>query len=728
MRATWLLPLALACRTPSEDGGRVGPDDSTATDTAPPREALVDHVVVLVLDGLRMSESFGDGTSDVTGAATADILPAIRTRLLPAGTLVRRAYVTGIPITGPGHADLITGVRHEFGHFPTPSGAGRYRPLFPTVFEQLAAVRPAGDHAPLVLNGNTDHVESLDYSVYPGVTDADGGVYTLTATPEDATRPEPKDEMVISEVKARLAADAPRLMITNLHAIDLAGHTAADATTYLRRAQDVDEPIAALWEWIQSDASGIAGRTALVLVSDHGRHHWGEGAEERLDGLEPPDYRHHGDQCAGCREIPMFLAGPGIQAGVTVDGPYTLEDVGRTVAWMLGAELPYGTGVVMRDLFVEPPVEDDRTGTYEVDTSGSAVATWSWQDPSLATNLAHRSRVEVDGTVVSAPDAFAAEAPRVLEAGAVTYACWRALELGDTTAIDWPWAGECGMRTDGTWTDLAFPASSVSSLWRPALAVDDADRLVLAYVDNPNSTTYSEDRALVKVARWSEAGWAYGDATGIGSAFPGAPSIDLDGSTVWAAWSESDMSESANDNASGRYTRHVEVARFELGEDGVQTTREVWRTVADRCPSGAGCADRAPTLDAEGRAYDRMESPAIRVDGATVQVAWIGWDDDGSHLLLATSTDGGEVWGTPQRVDATGRVFGHVAPRWSEGRLYWARLGAEAAEACRVTPGGAAACTRLDGARVTSLAPTSTGARVTVDTADGEWAVREVAW
>ena len=731
MRAPWLLLLALGCRTPSGDAtpDEPGPPDTSDTDTddtVPLRDAPVDHVVVLVLDGLRLDESFGEGVSDAAGTPTSEILPELRARVLPEGTLVRHGYVTGIPITGPGHCDLVTGVRQEFGHFPTPAGAGRYRPLFPTLFEDLARV---GETAPLLINGNTDHIESLNRSVYPGVTDADGGVYQLTATEEDATRPAPRDTAVLDAVKAQLAADPPRLMITNLHAIDLAGHVAEDPTSYVGRAREVDAPIAALWEWIQSEESGIADRTALVLVADHGRHRWGDEADARMDeGLEPPDYRHHGDQCGGCREIPMFLAGPGIAEGAVVEGPYTLEDVSRTIAWMLGVDQPYGTGIVMRDLFVDAPTDADRSGTYRVDASGSAVATWSWLDEG-----GHRSRVEVDGEAVSSAAEFAAEAPRVLQAGGTTYACWRSFAVRDATEVDWPWVGKCAARTGGAWTDLAFPLDIVSSLWEPALAVDAAGRLVVAYVDNPNSTTYSEDRAFVRVLRWSPAAgdtpaaWDYTAETGIGTAFPGVPSLVVGGDTAWVAWSESDMTASGRDNAPGRYTRHVEVARFDLGAS--QAPTELWRTAVSACPDGAGCVDRAPTLDTEGRGYDRMESPALTADGAALRVGWIAWDADGSYVLTASSTDDGATWGTPARLDATGGVFGHVPPRWLDGRLYWARLGAAGeAEACRAAPGAAPACVALGSARVASLAPTAAGARLTLDTDAGAWASQEISW
>src|SRR4051812_48383802 len=79
------------CRSPGHapEGGHAHSD--SPGDTAAPGP-LVHHVLVLVLDGLRTSESFGDGVSDVTGGPTADILPEIRARVLTTGTRVRDAY------------------------------------------------------------------------------------------------------------------------------------------------------------------------------------------------------------------------------------------------------------------------------------------------------------------------------------------------------------------------------------------------------------------------------------------------------------------------------------------------------------------------------------------------------------------------------------------------------------------------------------------------------------
>src|SRR5688572_32516671 len=56
--------------------------------------------------------------------------------------------------------------------------------------------------------------------------------------------------------------------------------------------------------------------------------------------------------------------------------------------------------------------------------------------------------------------AFAAEAPRVLEYGPVTYACWREFLIQDPAAVDWPWVPKCEARVAGAWTDLGLDRKS----------------------------------------------------------------------------------------------------------------------------------------------------------------------------------------------------------------------------------------------------------------------------
>ncbi|MDP6935676.1 MAG: sulfatase-like hydrolase/transferase, partial [Myxococcota bacterium] len=328
-----------------------------------------------------------------------------------------------------------------------------------------------------------------------------------------------------------------RLVVANLHDMDRAGHYGGP-TAYPEDVQVVDEPIAQFWEWIQSSET-YADRTVLVLVSDHGRHRWDEDE----------DWRNHGDQCAGCREIPMFMAGPGIRTDTTVTEPYTLVDVGRTVAWLLGVELPYSTGRLMCDVLTDDP-DGNPTGQVHPAMSGSLYATQQW-----AIDDGTVTQVVIDGEVLSSELALHAEAPVLLSTEDHEFACWRELVLGTGTLEDWAWQGECRHREPGgAWTDLEFPDDAVWPFWKPSLEMDDGGRLWVAYVDNQNGGTSSGQDVAVRVLRWtSSRGWEgaeYGNDTVY---YPTSLSMKLveDGALIAFARSSGTVR--------GRYTRHVEV-------------------------------------------------------------------------------------------------------------------------------------------------------------------------
>ena len=97
----------------------------------------VQTVVVLVTDGARIDETFGTKISSVTGEATEDYWPTIRSELLPGGTVVLPGLATGVTITAEGHGALLTGSRIAQANFPSDDGPGMYRPEIPTLFERL---------------------------------------------------------------------------------------------------------------------------------------------------------------------------------------------------------------------------------------------------------------------------------------------------------------------------------------------------------------------------------------------------------------------------------------------------------------------------------------------------------------------------------------------------------------------------------------------------------------
>ena len=109
-------------------------DSDSDTDSDPTIRPLAEHVIIMVMDGARLDETFGNDYSEASGADAADLFLPVKERLGPIGTIIKPGYNTGITITGPGHCSLLTGARQQFGHFATPAGAGMYRPELPTLY------------------------------------------------------------------------------------------------------------------------------------------------------------------------------------------------------------------------------------------------------------------------------------------------------------------------------------------------------------------------------------------------------------------------------------------------------------------------------------------------------------------------------------------------------------------------------------------------------------------
>lgn len=591
--------LLLACAPGAITLGEAPAPDSGAPDD-PPR------VVVVVLDGARLDESFGDGIT-VTGAATDSLLPVLRARLWPAGTVVRGAWSSGVPITTEAHTELFTGLRQDLATFPPAEGAA-YKSDVPTLFELVGA---QGAVDPSVMVVNTVLVEDLAWSAWPDLGEAFGATHRFRT---DDAGADLSDPVVLTELKAWLATHDTRLGFANLHAIDLAGHDGV-AEDYEARVRSIDEPLTQLWDWLQATPP-YAGNTTLVVLADHGRH----------DG---DDWSGHGDQCLGCRAIPLFFAGPGIAAGATVDASATLADVARTIAFQLGVDLPLGRGRVLRELFAHPP-DVPEARAYGVAAMGDHVAVDG------VTDAGHG--VAIDGVLTSDPRALHAEVAALADLQGGLVACWRELVTDDGGA----WAGRCTL--DGA--ELAFPETAVSPRWAPSL-VADGDALWAAYTDNPNGYTGVES-GRTRLVRWDATeGWVGDDHAGPSRAVPTRPSLARVGGGSVVAFASSE------EEIRGRDTRQVEVWR--VSGDTTQT----WTRVAVYAPDTVN---------------PRLEAPALRADGAAV--AMFGYGDDTRVLL-------GER-GVLTTVDPAGRALPHLGLAWVGDTPVWARLSAGGTvEVCR---------------------------------------------
>jgi predicted AlkP superfamily pyrophosphatase or phosphodiesterase len=283
------------------------------------------HVVILVIDGPRWTETWG--------RAGRDLIPVRATVLAPQGVLFTDMANDGPTYTNAGHAALVTGFHQEINN------NGLELPINPTLTQRLVAAGIAPTQAWVV--SSKDKLEILTDSKGPGwhhrhVSSSDcgkGGGGVGAGYRDDAT--------TLERAKAVISQHHPRFMLINFREPDSSGH-AKDWDAYLKGIRDTDGYAGKVWEHIQADAQ-MKDRTTVFITNDHGRH---------LDGHQD-GFISHGDDCPGCHKIELLAMGPDFKRGIVIERHRNQLDVAVTAAALLGLTIPGSTGELMSELFAE---------------------------------------------------------------------------------------------------------------------------------------------------------------------------------------------------------------------------------------------------------------------------------------------------------------------------------------------------------------------------------------
>lgn len=725
---TWLLLLALAAcprKDPVETGDSphdtgdtpvdTSPDTDTDTDSGIP-DGPVKHVVILVTDGARSDETIFDGESNASGGPTADIMPYMRAKLWPQGTLLRPGYATGVTETAEGHVSILTGSHLPQSNMPSDFGAGWFRPEAPTLYEAVRSAEGLPQEQ-VGLVANTEHLQGHTSSVFPGLGEAMGAAYTFLSKADmegggDASKPADDDAIVWETIQEQMTATEVRFVLGNLHEIDRSGHTRSGAV-YVDRISEADEGIVDFWEWVQA-TEPYKDTTLLVVASDHGRHRW-EGEEE--------DWKEHGDQCAGCRQVQVFLVGPGIKAGeVITSETFTLDDLSRTVAHLMGVDLPYASGMIIAPALTDPPGNPGRTGDVWPSVAGDLSAWQSFTDDPF-----NQSQVFADGELLSTMAAIHAEHPVAASDGSTDVVCWNQLVLTRDTDYSyetWDWRPECWTRTGGgAWTDTHLDETTglVWPFFDPALAIDASGRLWLAYMDNPKGSGDASVEVSARVLRYTPGtGWEGIDAGFDDVSYPIYPTLLVDGDRALLSYTTSHTGTTDEEKKYVRYERHLDVLSVDWPEGGSPSFSRVFSPEVNDIDHGD------PSIP-----YARYEHPQLTEVDGTVHLATVAYGDTvGNTIVTWRSEDGGATWTDPVAVDPTGMVIGLTPPRWSTtGHLYWARKAGADAEICRIYAGDTTPeCKPSGGAEVQGLAATATGVKAAVGTPAGTWTLTDLVF
>jgi hypothetical protein len=296
-------------------------DCKKTTGVAPPQPYKTQHVIIIVVDGARYTETWG-----LPGYA---LIPN-RSSLLSEGVMCTNFYNNGYTFTNAGHTAITTGVYQYIDN------SGSEIPQNPSIFQYwLEKTKKNSDQAWVVTS--KDKLAILSDCQYTGWQ---GKYKPMTdcgnAGPGTGYR---YDSITFAHAKNILGTNHPGLMLINFREPDFSAH-AHDSAKYVQGIIDTDNYVKLMWEFIQSDPQ-FKDKTTLIVTNDHGRHTAGH-----LDG-----FVSHTDQCDGCKHIEFFGIGPDFKKGYTDNQPHDQIDIANIVAELMDFKIPTSKGKVIKELF-----------------------------------------------------------------------------------------------------------------------------------------------------------------------------------------------------------------------------------------------------------------------------------------------------------------------------------------------------------------------------------------
>ncbi len=293
------------------------------TNSSSSKKYKTERVIILVIDGPRYTETWGDSTHKY--------IPHMANHMASSGVICTNFYNDGFTYTTSGHAALCTGVRQEL-----ENTKGTDLPQQPSIFQYY--LKQSGlpntkawllaSKDKLFILGNCKDLK-WNNKFNPSSDCGRNGALSGYR----------KDTVTYNHIMNVLKTDKPNLLLANFKEPDGAGH-ANNWPEYLKGIVETDSLVWEVWKFIQSD-SYYKDKTTLFITNDHGRHPdgWKDG------------FISHGDDCDGCKHINFFAFGPDFKKDIRIDNYYSQVDVPSTVAELMGFSLSEGQGKIMKKLF-----------------------------------------------------------------------------------------------------------------------------------------------------------------------------------------------------------------------------------------------------------------------------------------------------------------------------------------------------------------------------------------
>jgi len=288
------------------------------------REYKTKYVLLLVMDGPRWTETWGDSTHQH--------IPRMANDMAPQGIISTNFRNNGPTYTNAGHTSMCTGFYQEI------KNNGLEFPKNPSMFQYWLKASGKAKTAAYVIASKdklailTDCKNKKWKGKYRPYSDC--GVNGLYSGYRG-------DQTTFDNTIQILTKDHPELVLVNFQQPDSWGH-ANNWEKYLLGTKATDEYIYQIFLYIQK-SEFYKDKTTIFVTNDHGRH---------LDGHKD-GFVSHGDNCEGCRMINFYAYGPDFKKNIIIDTPGELIDIPVTIGELMGFTIPDSKGRVMTDLFTE---------------------------------------------------------------------------------------------------------------------------------------------------------------------------------------------------------------------------------------------------------------------------------------------------------------------------------------------------------------------------------------
>jgi hypothetical protein len=374
--------------------------------------------------------------------------------LAPEGIFFKRLCNAWWTLTSPGHANIHTGNPHLIpnARAQTLEDMWHLDHYVPSLMEAYVKERGGGpaDSVLAWVFGNSLNDYAWGYSRHPDYPDFSD----LTAVHAARYIVDPCPDTLLWELMIKPALDEyePDFIYVDFHDVDRHGHQidpqnpGPGTAKYLRAIEIVDSlTYLILHEYIPNNPK-YAGKTNVLIISDHGRH---------TDGVNN-GLTSHGCDCEGCRHVMGLLWGPDFKDGLTTSELCYQTEFAHTIAHLLGLKAPHArTSKIHTELLVAPEPEqwtpqpgggepisaDEITGSrpdLAVSDNGRVHVVWcedhraikyrrkengSWSEPLTL------ARTQAQGWLL--------QTPRVSSRGSVVAVCWERFRMIHAGFLGW---------------------------------------------------------------------------------------------------------------------------------------------------------------------------------------------------------------------------------------------------------------------------------------------------